>query len=191
VILTSIGEIGVSAEGLEIILRPSFYAMSQIGSPTEIVELFKNVMSDSPTLADCIRVIWACTDEDVSRLTGYLNEKLEFVKGLMTDNDIVVIARCLLKHGVVGDTDQINKAYRESNEFVTEFNARQNAAIAIAHLGFSERDAWSLTMTGLIEALMQKFPKDQESSAPPSVEEHNATMEWYDKIQARRANLKN
>ncbi|MEN1443551.1 DUF6246 family protein, partial [Pseudomonas aeruginosa] len=55
--------------------------------------------------------------------------------------------------------------------------------------GLSEREAWSMTMTGLIGALRAKYPPT-ESNAPgaraPTAAEHDATMEWSDKIEAKR-----
>lgn len=46
-----------------------------------------------------------------------------------------------------------------------------------------------MTMTGLIGALHAKYPPT-ESNAPgaraPTAAEHDATMEWFDKIEAKR-----
>ncbi|MCY1460465.1 hypothetical protein D9M71_780250 [compost metagenome] len=46
-----------------------------------------------------------------------------------------------------------------------------------------------MTMTGLVGALRAKFPQAQ-SQAPgaraPTVEEHNAAMDWFEKIEEKR-----
>nr|WP_220125272.1 DUF6246 family protein [Pseudomonas aeruginosa] len=80
-------------------------------------------------------------------------------------------------------------APRRRAELLGEFVAREYVATAIAHLGLSEREAWSMTMTGLIGALRAKYPPT-ESNAPgaraPTAAEHDATMEWFDKIEAKR-----
>ena len=54
----------------------------------------------------------------------------------------------------------------------------------MAHLGIGERDAWAMTMTSLVAALRAKFP--QPKSASPTVEEHDATMAWFERVQAMR-----
>lgn len=42
-VLTEIGEQGLSSDSRDVVLRPSLYAMTTLGSPTEIVELFAEI----------------------------------------------------------------------------------------------------------------------------------------------------
>lgn len=186
-ILTDVGEVGIHSEGTDYILRPSLYAMSQLGQPAEIVELFARVMSDQPTLFDAVPVLWSCTEHDITELTGFHGPE-GWVQGTMARVDVVHVARCLLKHGIVGVTDAKPKR-GEDPKYVKEFKARDYVAMAIAHLGMSEREAWELTMTGLVTALRAKYPPDDRGpgAKAPSIEEHEATMEWYERVEAARA----
>lgn len=201
-ILTEIGEVGVYAGGQVLRLRPSLYAMSRLGDPVEIVETFATVMGGAEDDAQARRlfqaalgVIYACANEDVdpSSLFGTYESTsgaLEYVPGAAPAEHVVPLARCLLKHGVTGALPPLPRRPGDDEPvYVKEFVARDHVAMAMAHLGVSERDAWDLTMTGMVGALRAKFPP-AESNAPgakaPTKEQHDATMAWFDKIEAKR-----
>lgn len=171
---TSIGEIGVHEEGgREIILRPSLYAMSQLGNPDEIVTLFANVCGDPLTpaqarlqMADAIAVLTACTNENIVRLTGYHDGK-EIKPGKIEPRIVLLLARRLLAHGVTGT---LPEPPREPGlpepTYTRSFDARGFAATAMAHLDLSEDDAWNMTMTGLVGAMRSKYPPVKDMTKP-------------------------
>lgn len=189
-ILTGIGEIGVHQGERTIVLRPSLYAMTRLGEPMDIVRVFSSVMGgDSPErFGDALGTLYACTDEDISGLFGYWSEA-GYMQGIAPISDIIPLARCLLKHGVVGALPELPRRADDEPQFLREFDARANVALAMAHLGMSERDAWNTTMTVLVGTLRAKFPRP-ESQSPgakaPSKEEHEETMEWFERIEAAR-----
>lgn len=178
------------------VLRPSLYAMSQIGQPAEIVDVFVRVLAEaggpkgvSDQFADALAVLHACADRDMSSVFGYFDETLTFIPGIADEAHILPLARCLLRHGITGTLPPLPRRADEEPEYLQVFVARDHVAIAIAHLGLSEREAWAMTMTGLVSAMRAKFPQI-ENSAPgaraPTKEEHEATMDWFDKIEAKR-----
>lgn len=186
-ILTDIGEVGIHYEGRDFVLRPSLYAMSRLGTPREVVELFSYVMGASVSVNAVAGILWECTDEDLSDLTGYFDGE-KWVSGVMPEDDIVHLARCLMKHGIVGDVT-VTERRGEEPKYVNEFNAKEHVALAMAHLGLPEREAWGLTMTSLAGALIAKFPlpeSNEPGAKAPSSEEHAATMDWFEKVQAMR-----
>ena len=199
-ILTAVGEIGVRAGGALYVLRPSLHAMSTLGSPAEIVELFGRVMDDplnadmaATQIGDALAVLSACSaDADVDRigeLFGNFDEHLRFVPGQAPASHVLPLARCLLKHGVTGALQPLPTRADQEPEYVREFDARAHVALAMAHLGLAEREAWAMTMTSLVGALRAKFPPSA-SNAPgaraPTKEQHEATMDWFDKVEAKR-----
>lgn len=190
-----------------VVLRPSLYAMTQIGSPAYIVEVYATVMAEGYIgraeeiqLSCAYEVLMACVDQDITRLIGtYEHEpvldRFVYVPGLIPQKELIHLARCLVRHGVTGDVEPLPSEEGEDSEedYVSEFNARAHVANAVAHLGMSEREAWNATMTGLIEALRAKFPpitKDekgkQKSTKPPTSAEYDAAMEWADRVEAKR-----
>jgi hypothetical protein len=195
-ILTDIGEVGVHVGERVYVLRPSLYAMSRLGEPSEIVGLFSSVMSDSPSLVDALSVLYACADDDISEVFGLIDgdgEKIAYQPGQAESAQIIPLSRCLLRHGITGALPPLPRSADEEPEYVQEFDARAHVALAMAHLGVSERDAWQMTMTSLVGALRAKFPansNDSPGSRAPSVEETEATLEWHDRVLAAREKMK-
>lgn len=190
-IITQVGEIGVHWGERTIVLRPSLYAMSRLGEPQEIVRVFSSVMGEDSDerLGDALATLFACTEEDVSDLFGHWSET-GYVPGAIPAADVIHLARCLLRHGVVGALPELeHRPGDEGPEYVSEFDARMHVSIAMAHLGLSERDSWNITMTALVGALRAKFPRP-ESTAPgakaPSKDEHQATMAWFERVELAR-----
>lgn len=197
-ILTEIGEIGVMVGDNSYKLRPSLYAMSTLGSPDEIVEVYSRVMLDE-SLEDALAVIYACSNDDLSGVFGTLNyvdgvpksygkkrRYFEFNEERVPAEDILTIAKCLLKHGVTGALKPLPKKDGEQ-EYSSQFDAREHVSLAIAHLGASSKDAWEMTMTELIGALRAKFPPVETSaSRAPSADEYDAAMEWFDRLEEAR-----
>ena len=201
-ILTEIGEVGVYAGDQVVRLRPSLYAISRLGDSVEIVETFATVMGGAEDEAQARRlfqaalgVIYSCASEDVDLSSVFgtyetISGSLEYVPGAAPVEHVVPLARCLLKHGVTGALPPLPRRPGDDEPvYVKEFVARDHVAMAMAHLGVCERDAWDLTMTGMVGALRAKFPP-AESNAPgakaPTKEQHDATMAWFDKIEAKR-----
>lgn len=194
-ILTEIGEVGVEVDGRTHKLRPSLYAMTLLGDPAEIVRVYVSVMSDEPhdaQLMDSLAVLHACADDDLSHVFGAVIEtggRLEYEPGLAPVEHIVPLAKCLMKHGVTGALPDPPRKAGEDPEYVREFDARAHVSLAIAHLSMSSAEAWQMTMTELVGALRAKFPQSDSRSPgarAPSPEEHEATMEWFEKVEAAR-----
>lgn len=189
-ILTEIGEIGVHHGDITHVLRPSLYAMTQIGEPEEIVRVFASVMQAGPDFVDALGVIFACADTDVSEVFGSLEaegEKIKYQPGAAPAEHVVFIARCLLKHGITGALPPLPPKAGEEPEYTPAFNAREHVAVAMAHLGLSEREAWQMTMTSFIGAMRAKFPPEATAgSRAPSDEQVEADMALLDRINALR-----
>lgn len=193
-ILTAIGEIGVIAEGRTFKLRPSLYAMTQIGEPEEIVRVYSNVMSEQShdvLLADALTVLYACCEEEANYLFGWYGPSEDgfgFKRGVVPRQELLPLARCLLKHGVTGAHDPLPRKADEEPEFVTAFDAGAHVSLAIAHLGMSSEQAWQMTMTELVGALRAKFPQvDAPGAKAPSKDEMEEALEWHDRVLEARA----
>lgn len=212
-ILTDVGEVGIETGAAVYRLRPSFYAMTQIGTPQEIVRVFASVSADydhAEKLSDSLTVINACCDTDITPVFGHFESPgmakhfvrgyrfghfverpatPEYVRGEADPEDVLVIARHLLIHGITGAQKPLPPKPGQEPEYVHEFNALQHVSLAMAHLGLTSSEAWQLTMTELVGALRAKFPP-QQSNAPgsraPSKEQHEKTMAWFEAVSAAR-----
>ena len=203
-VLTAIGEVGIEFEGRSYLLRPSLFSMTQIGSPTEIVEATALLMTPEPEepqarklfrkqrFETALTVLYACSGEqDLGDLLGGMvpteSGRISYSPGRMPMSEIVLLARGLLRHGVVGDLEPTPR--QGPGDYVREFRAEEHVSIAMAHLGLSEREAWNMTLSALVKVMRAKFPVDPKKANAPkphTAEQYDATMERLKKINALR-----
>ena len=206
-VITSIGEIGISVGDREIVLRPSLRAMASLGSPSELVQLFADVMAPAPlqlgkpwldrnlAAVHWRRVTWAsysvisaCASEDISDLLGTMGERYgTFKPGRIPLDHFAPLASSLMKHGVIGIVPKDREEANESSDddYTPEFNAREFVALAMVHLGMSEAEAWNMTMTSFSLAMRAKFGKPDKKK--PSAKKHDEAMAFLERVNARRA----
>lgn len=208
---TSIGELAVYAtidgEGREFILRPSFYAVSRIGTPEQIKSICNACIDCLVALErgyvrkswvyDCLSVINACCDDDVpiSVFGGWKQHlrdgqwRLEFYEGAVSAKECIVLANHLIRWGIVGDpSDKAKKS--EVGKKKSLFDPRDYVGAAMAHLHLPKSDAWALTMTEFQRAMDSKFPDDQSAvkeSQDVSQEDYDKLMAQHDEIMAKKA----
>lgn len=135
-------------------------------------------------MATAYDVLFACCADDVTPLLGHMGSRWgSFVPGAMPSQDMVHLARSLMRHGVIGVKPEGRLQAKPKEEFVPEFKAREFVAQAIAHLGLSSAEAWNLTMTEFSGAMQSKFGKP-ETLPPP--EEHDEAMARLKEINRLR-----
>ena len=204
-VITDIGQAVIRAGGREIFLNPSFLAMSRIGAPEDIVRLFVTVhaghypmhrISEPAIMRDVLarcfaemaaaaaRVVTACCTENISHLIGTYQittkGKLSYRPGLLPVTDVLELARHLIRHGVMGDQPP-EQLKGQKKEYSSKFDVRSFVYTAVAHLGMSEADAWSMTMTSFRAAMNAKFPA-KEKDKVPTEEAYDEVMDWADKM---------
>lgn len=188
------GEIGVTLDDADVTFRPSLLAISRIGSPAAIIEAFVDLLEPPRTYAQAIRqfrlalhVLSCCADsaDHLDELLGYYADGMVYQAGVMPPEDIVTIAQHLIRHGVSGVSPKGDEPMVKG-EPMREFDAAKFAAMAVAHLGMSEADAWSQTMTGLLAALHSKFPPDKSDAASITEKQYTDSMGWLAKVNAMR-----
>lgn len=208
-VLTDIGEMGVQVGERYVKFRPSLAAMARLGTPKEIVETFVTVCGapplsgnqwlDEPRLktwrrdqfACAVNVLYACTDEAVDWLVGYINERYRYVRGALPLADIVGLAAGLLKHGVLGDIPPEATRGAKKEDYLSEFKARDFAAAAMAHLGATEAQAWDMTMTSYIVAMRAKFPPAKDAKKVPTDDEYSHVKGWLARVNKARLEAAN
>lgn len=189
--------------------RPSLAAMARLGTPKEIVELFVTVcgappLSGNPVLDEprvkawrrdqfghAVNVLYACTDDAIDWLVGYVNERYRYVRGALPLADIVGLAAGLLKHGVLGDIPPEATRGAKKEDYLSEFKARDFAAAAMAHLGATEAEAWNMTMTSYIVAMRAKFPPAKDAKKVPTDDEYSHVKGWLARVNKARLEAAN
>ncbi|SFN90005.1 DUF6246 family protein [Xenorhabdus japonica] len=193
--IIDIGEMVISTDKTDYLLRPSFAAMTRIGTPKQIVEtytllngaetqelinralvaygtlpdwlikLMRKPVFGRSILSTSIIVVQACCNDDVEELIGEWRpgqKGVVYRLGSVPINDIIVIARELITHGVIGKV-KIRKLQRHegTEEFSDQFKAIEYINAARAHFNMSREEAEQLTMTEFQMMLKAKFPDEK------------------------------
>ncbi|MBZ6385536.1 MULTISPECIES: DUF6246 family protein [Pantoea] len=133
-------------------------------------------------------VLQSCCARDASPLTGEIipgrSGKWAFVyrKGKMTTAEMIIIARSLIVHGVIGKAKVRRLQKHEGTSASSEFNAFEYISAARTHLGMSREEAEQLTMTEFQMLLAAKFPEQNGFTK----EEYDAVADDYLARKAKR-----
>lgn len=135
-----------------------------------------------------ITVLQACCDEDCAGLTGELvprktgKDGVIWRSGLMDLSNIVLVARSLLTHGIIGKAKVRRLQRHESAERTTEFHAVEYINAARSHYGISRQEAENLTMTEFSLLMAAKYPEPKGFTR----EEYDAVADEYLMRKAQR-----
>lgn len=176
--------LGVDYDSLQSII--DFASSQKIPCPE-----FGKALQDATYARDVVRaaslVIMCCAYEDVSDLVGeYYDDSgaLKFRRGMMSDVEMIFLARGLMDHGIIGKV-KIRQLQRNEgkNEFTKEFHCSEYISAARVHFNMSRDEAGDLTMTEFLELMKIKFP---EKAKGFTREEYDNLMDDYDKRRATR-----
>ena len=86
-------------------------------------------------------------------------------------------------HGLIGVSPKRPTKEGSKPQYDTTFKAEEYAAAAMAHLGMSSTEAWSLTMTELAMAMHAKYPTDQgRAEQMKALDDYDRAMAWKNKL---------
>ncbi len=184
----------ITAGGHSYELAPSFCNMAKIGSPMEIISVFKRIASPTnfvTSYADACNVLECCGLP--RELIGGLRFSEKQMKtlispGLLPIEDVYNLALHCLKHGVCGTNEQIKEHTKgDTPKPMEEFDPYVYVVSAMDHLAMSANDAESLTMTRYIRLISAKIKvADQaERSKEPTEEEQQKAFSQYELLKMR------
>lgn len=182
--LTEYGHTKVRWQGKEYTLSPSLINISKLGTPTEIIEDFKQFIEASVIWKFIIatRLIDACSDVEIpDSLIGtvkYSENKNKFLyvqpsHGLPMMNDVIVLAEHLFIHGICGKV----KDSKKSGEPLTEFDSYKIMELARVHLDLSAEEASKMTMTEFFRMMQVKFPPEKDDKPDPELD--SQLLDWF------------
>ncbi len=146
------------------------------GAQMQVMKAVSKPVYGRHVLSAAFIIMQACCEEDVSMLIGSYKPTVrgvKYVPGLMPVNDIIIIARNLLDHGIIGKSPlKVPQRSESQKQTTNEFNASQYIISARTHFGISREEAEDLSMTEFQQMIKNKYPE------PPGM-----TREEYDKAR--------
>lgn len=191
-VITQVGMASITYKGREYVLDPSLSNMAKIQDHAQLVHsLVGSGVHPETRLAAAVEVLqaccssqddadeihWMCYGAEVSKprvrngsVVGWVRRKQDPV---VSPIHAICIAAQLVRHGIFANYEH---EHDEEDSEPDVFRPEKMAAIAQAHLGLSRDDAWSLSMSSLVNALQEKFPP------PPEVQARKRLRDRYDEL---------
>ena len=209
-VITDYGEAAIEYEGMEYVFRPSFFNISQIGTPEEIVRCLAAVNGATFTdlmnklanaemltkhtlplirrkqilgeiLSSAILIMSCCCKDDISHLIGYYKPGK---KGLVYVRGVMPQEHIIsIARSLIRHGVVGDVKSREKGEYTSKFIASDFVSLALAHFNITELEAWNMTMTSFRKRMLAKYPPQDEGI---SSEKHDEMMAWREKVEAAR-----
>ncbi|HAL6144581.1 TPA: hypothetical protein RUT62_000890 [Escherichia coli] len=211
---TRTGQFVVGCGDKRYFFNPCFAAMARIGDDRDLVKMFatihgskyparlpvdedlrKRVMARcyGEVVQTCIHILKSCTEDEITPLVGDCwftpSGKLHLKPGLMPLDDVVTLARHCMLHGLIGDGPEEDKVEDREGEYTPTFDVLTFVYSAVAHLGLSENEAWSMTMTGYRAAVRAKAPPEEQKAKGKPFAQLNKDA-YDERMNAAKAILK-
>jgi len=166
-----------TSEGEEYTFTPSLGRIATLGHPHEIVQHFVALHGKDPIPTATYILACLADQDDATPLIGWRDEGGWHV-GLMPPAEVLIIARHLMLHGIVGKA----KPSAGDGKFADKFEASEYIAAARVHLGLSSEDAAALSMTEFQTMFEMKFPQAGKNGGRdvPTREEYDAGMKRFE-----------
>lgn len=164
------------------------------GAQVQVMKTISKPVYGRHVLSAAYIVMQACCEEDVSMLIGGWKPTargVRYVPGVMPVNDIIIIARNLLDHGIIGKSPlKVPQRSESQAKTTSEFNVSQYIISARTHFGMTREEAEDLSMTEFQQMIKNKYPEPKGLTREQYDAVVDASKDDRAKIAARRQKRK-
>lgn len=158
------------------------------GAQMQVMKTISKPVYGRHVLSAAYIVMQSCCEDDISVLIGGWKPTprgVRYVPGIMPVNDIIIIARNLMQHGIIGKSPlKVPERLEEQDKKTTnEFHASQYIISARTHFDMSRDEAENLSMTEFQMMIKNKYPE------PKGLTKEERAAE-YDQAKADRERMK-
>lgn len=158
------------------------------GAQMQVMKTISKPVYGRHVLSAAYIAMQSCCEDDVSVLIGGWKPTprgVRYVPGIMPVSDIVIIARNLMQHGIIGKSPlKVPERLEEQGKKTTnEFHASQYIISARTHFDMTRDEAENLSMTEFQMMIKNKYPE------PKGLTKEERAAE-YDQAKADRERMK-
>lgn len=158
------------------------------GAQMQVMKTISKPVYGRHVLSAAYIVMQSCCEDDVSVLIGGWKPTprgVRYVPGIMPVSDIIIIARNLMQHGIIGKSPlKVPERLEEQGKKTTnEFHASQYIISARTHFDMTRDEAENLSMTEFQMMIKNKYPE------PKGLTKEERSAE-YDQAKADRERMK-
>ena len=158
------------------------------GAQMQVMKTISKPVYGRHVLSAAYIVMQSCCEDDSSVLIGGWKPTprgVRYVPGIMPVSDIIIIARNLMQHGIIGKSPlKVPERLEEQGKKTTnEFHASQYIISARTHFDMTRDEAENLSMTEFQMMIKNKYPE------PKGLTKEERAAE-YDQAKADRERMK-
>lgn len=181
-------EVYAKLNGIDYVAPLQHVEYLPFGAQMQVMKTISKPVYGRHVLSAAYIVMQSCCEDDVSVLIGGWKPTprgVRYVPGIMPLSDIIIIARNLMQHGIIGKSPlKVPERLEEQGKKTTnEFHASQYIISARTHFDMTRDEAENLSMTEFQMMIKNKYPE------PKGLTKEERAAE-YDQAKADRERMK-
>ena len=181
-------EVYAKLNGIDYVAPLQHVEYLPFGARMQVMKTISKPVYGRHVLSAAYIVMQSCCEDDISVLIGGWKPTprgVRYVPGIMPVSDIIIIARNLMQHGIIGKSPlKVPERLEEQGKKTTnEFHASQYIISARTHFDMTRDEAENLSMTEFQMMIKNKYPE------PKGLTKEERAAE-YDQAKADRERMK-
>lgn len=181
-------EVYAKLNGIDYVAPLQHVEYLPFGAQMQVMKTISKPVYGRHVLSAAYIIMQSCCEDDISVLIGGWKPTprgVRYVSGVMPVSDIIIIARNLMQHGIIGKSPlKVPERLEEQGKKTTnEFHASQYIISARTHFDMTRDEAENLSMTEFQMMIKNKYPE------PKGLTKEERAAE-YDQAKADRERMK-
>lgn len=181
-------EVYAKLNGIDYVAPLQHVEYLPFGAQMQVMKTISKPVYGRHVLSAAYIVMQSCCEDDISLLIGGWKPTprgVRYIPGIMPVSDIIIIARNLMQHGIIGKSPlKVPERLEEQGKKTTnEFHASQYIISARTHFDMTRDEAENLSMTEFQMMIKNKYPE------PKGLTKEERAAE-YDQAKADRERMK-
>lgn len=181
-------EVYAKLNGIDYVAPLQHVEYLPFGAQMQVMKTISKPVYGRHVLSAAYIVMQSCCEDDISVLIGGWKPTprgVRYVPGIMPVSDIIIIARNLMQHGIIGKSPlKVPERLEDQGKKTTnEFHASQYIISARTHFDMTRDEAENLSMTEFQMMIKNKYPE------PKGLTKEERAAE-YDQAKADRERMK-
>lgn len=181
-------EVYAKLNGIDYVAPLQHVEYLPFGAQMQVMKTISKPVYGRHVLSAAYIVMQSCCEDDISLLIGGWKPTprgVRYIPGIMPVSDIIIIARNLMQHGIIGKSPlKVPERLEEQGKKTTnEFHASQYIISARTHFDMTRDEAENLSMTEFQMMVKNKYPE------PKGLTKEERAAE-YDQAKADRERMK-
>ncbi|MCO9872135.1 hypothetical protein K0A21_23185 [Salmonella enterica subsp. enterica serovar Reading] len=182
-------EVYAKLNGIDYVAPLQHVEYLPFGSQMQVMKTISKPAYGRHVLSAAYIVMQSCCEDDVSVLIGGWKPTprgVRYVPGIMPVSDIIIIARNLMQHGIIGKSPlKVPERLEEQGKKTTnEFHASQYIISARTHFDMTRDEAENLSMTEFQMMIKNKYPEPKGLTKEERAAEYEQAKADRDRMKA-------